>query len=45
MTSDEDILFRIDNGAVTHITVGLTDGQTGFNVTLERVEPLAEEEP
>ena len=45
IVNDEDILFRVDNGAVTHITIGLTDGQTGFNVTLEKVEPLANEEP
>ena len=39
-SDDVPISFRIDNGATTHITTGLTDGNLTLNVTLEMIDPV-----
>ena len=42
VVNDPDISFRIDNGAVTHITIGMTEGSFLFNITLDTVDALVE---
>ncbi len=42
VVNEPDISFRIDGGAVTHITIGMTEGTFLFNITLDKVEALAE---
>ena len=38
---DEPVIsFRIDGGATTHITTGLTEGNLTFSITLDTVEPI-----
>lgn len=45
IAEDPDILFRIDNGAVTHITIGLTEGSLMFDVSVDTIQPIAVQEP
>ena len=38
--NEPDISFRIDGGAVTHITIGMTEGTFLFNITLDTVDAI-----
>lgn len=40
--NEPDVSFRIDGGATTHITVGMTDGSLTFQIAVDTVEPLVE---
>ena len=43
VVNEPDISFRIDNGAVTHITIGMTEGSFLFNITLDTVDAIVSE--